>query len=99
MNAQRRDTQTEMNVTNKSKRALSVPLPNGKTLFLGLGKTGQITKKSAKHPPLVELVEAGDLEIDETSRKRKVASSGGSVGPSGGQSGAPASDFRRTGDR
>lgn len=88
-----------MNITNKSKRALSVPLPHGKTLFLGLGKTGQITKKSAKHPPLVALVEAGDLELDDTSRQRKAASSGGPIGRSGGQGGGPANDFRRTGDR
>ena len=88
-----------MNISNKSKRPISVPLPGGKKLFLGPGKTGQIAAKSAEHPPLVELVEAGDLEIDESSRRHKSGSSDGQTARAGRQDGAPTSNIRRTGDR
>ena len=88
-----------MNITNKTKRPLKVPLPDGKKLFLGPGKTGQITPKAAEHPPLVELIEAGDRETDESSGGRNSPASDSHAGPSGGQSGAPSANIRRTGDR
>lgn len=87
-----------MNITNKTKQPIRVPLPDGKKLFLGPGNTGQITDKAAEHPPLVELVEAGDLETDDASRGRRAGSSGGSAA-GGSQGSAPQSNIRRTGDR
>ena len=42
-----------MDITNKSKKPLSVPLPGGKKLFLQPGKTGQVTAKALQHPPRV----------------------------------------------
>lgn len=50
-------------IKNLTRKPLSVPLPRGKRLFLGPGKTGQIDSKSTAHPPLVALVEAGELEL------------------------------------
>lgn len=88
-----------MNITNKTKRPLKVPLPGGKKLFLGPGKTGQITSKAAEHPPLIELIEAGDIETDGASSGQKSTSSDSHAGPSRGQSGAPSANIRRTGDR
>ena len=89
-----------MNITNKTRRPIRVPLPEGKKLFLGPGKTGQITSKSAQHPPLVELLNSGDLELDETGQQQSGATPGGPASPSTGQSGgAPSSNIRRTGDR
>lgn len=50
-------------IKNLSRKAVSVPLPGGRKLFLGPGKSGQITPKAAEHPPLLALVEAGDVEL------------------------------------
>jgi len=50
-------------VTNKTQRPVSVPLPRGKTLHLGPGKTGQIASNDADHPGLTKLAEAGTIEI------------------------------------
>ena len=52
-----------MTVSNKTHKPLSVPLPGGKTLHLGPGKTGQISAKAAEDPRLKKLVDAGDIEI------------------------------------
>ena len=38
-----------MDITNKSRKPLSVPLPGGKKLFLGPGKTGQVSPKALDH--------------------------------------------------
>ena len=88
-----------MNITNKTARPISVPLDGGKKLFLGPGKTGQITPKSAEHPPLVKLIEAGDLEIDDKGRNENVSSSGSPASQPGSQTSFPTTNIRKTGDR
>ena len=88
-----------MNITNKTSRPISVPLPGGKKLFLGPGKTGQITPKSAEHPPLLSLVETGDLELDDSHRQRDAGSSNAAMGRPGSQGAGPSSHLRHTGDR
>ena len=88
-----------MDITNKTNRPISVPLPGGKKLFLGPRKTGQVNAKAAEHPPLVKLVEAGDLEIDETGRQHKTASTDAPLARTGSQASGPTSNIRRTGDR
>ena len=50
-------------IANKTQKPLSVPLPRGKTLHLGPGKTGQISSEAAEHPPLAKLVHAGEIEV------------------------------------
>ncbi len=64
-------------IRNNSARPLVVPLPHGKTLHLGPGKSGQIRFQAVDHPPLRKMVEEGDLEIlgEEAGR------SGGSTEP------------------
>ena len=86
-----------MDITNKTSRPISVPLPDGKKLFLGPGKTGQISAKSAEHGPLLKIVEAGELELDDTNRQQK--GSDGPSGRTGSQSSGPTGNIRRTGDR
>ena len=55
-----------MDITNKTRKPLRLPLPGGKRLFLGPGKTGQVSPKALEHPPLVKLLEAGDrIEVVE----------------------------------
>lgn len=50
-------------IRNKTPKPLSVPLPDGKRLFLSPGKTGQIATRAADHAPLLVLVESGKIEI------------------------------------
>ncbi len=88
-----------MDIINKTNRPISVPLPGGKKLFLGPGKTGQVNAKAVEHPPLVKLVEAGDLEIDESRRQHNSASTDAPSAPTGSQASGPTGNIRRTGDR
>jgi hypothetical protein len=88
-----------MNITNVAKHSISVSLPKGKKLFLGPGKSGQITAKAAQHPPLMKLVEAGELEIDAEVSHKSGSSFDGAAGRGKGQSGGSGSEIRRTGNR
>jgi hypothetical protein len=69
-----------MDITNKTRKPLSVPLPGGKTLFLGPGKTGQVTAKALEYRPLAKLLEAGDVETSEAAAKR-LSGGGTTEGP------------------
>ena len=87
-------------VVNKTPKPLRVPLPQGKTLHLGPMKSGQIAPKAAEHPPLLKLVEAGELEIQEVGKAGPANHEHGhgphaSTTPQGGQSPQQA----RKGDR
>jgi len=77
-------------IKNKTKRPLRVPLPQGKTLHLGPGKSGQVTAKALQHAPLAKLVEAGDLEIEDEGK-------GSLGGAHGGQAGLSASEGHEAG--
>jgi hypothetical protein len=68
-------------ISNKTQRPLSVPLPRGKVLHLGPGKTGQIASNAADHPPLKELIDSGSLEIVGEGH----GSTGATGGPRGGR--------------
>jgi hypothetical protein len=57
-------------VSNKTQKPLSVPLPGGKTLHLGPGRTGQISAKAAGDLRLKKLLDAGEIElVDDDSRR------------------------------
>jgi hypothetical protein len=88
-----------MEVRNTAKRPLKVPLPGGKRLFLGIGGSGQITPKSAEHPPVKKLIEAGELEITDSSHAgvETITGQGGQVKSSSARGGSQSS--RQTGDR
>ena len=90
-----------MDVTNRSKKPLIVPLPGGKRLFLSPGKTGQVSPKALEHPPVAKLLESGDLESAEGAHGPKSRGGGKGSGPSGGSS-APkggSGAARQSGDR
>ncbi len=85
-------------IKNIAKKPLSVPLPGGKRLFLGPGKEGRIGPRADEHPPVVALVEAGDLEIvPDAGKSGGKGGGGGGKGPSG-QSHNPAKTVFRSGD-
>jgi hypothetical protein len=86
-------------VSNKTHRPLSVPLPRGKKLHLGPGKTGQIAANALEHPPLKKLVEAGEVEIVDESQARGdgPGDAKGRGGPTQGHSSGGV--IRRSGDR
>lgn len=87
-----------MNITNKTKKPFSVPLPAGKKLFLGPGKTGQVTPKALEHPPVAKLIADGDLEADDTDVKASKTTTGSSGGPGGARHGTSGA-MRQSGDR
>ena len=47
-----------MEIRNKTRLPLRVPLPGGKKLHLGPGQAGQVTPKALEHPPLKALLGA-----------------------------------------
>jgi hypothetical protein len=87
-----------MDITNKTQKPMNVPLPGGKRLFLAPGKTGQVSNKALEYPPLVKLLEAGDIETAGGGSKRK---DGGAenVGASAGSRHGGTSAKRQSGDR
>ena len=91
-----------MDITNKSKKPLTVPLPGGKKLFLGPGKTGQISPKAAARPAIQKLIEAGDIEVADAKRSSGEGgtSSSSAMGrPASGASRAQGGAMRQSGDR
>lgn len=89
-----------MNIMNKTNRPLTVPLPQGKKLFLGAGKSGQINAKAAQHPALKKMIDAGELEILNGGKNGPVRTSG-SKGAIGGASSSHArgAAINKGGDR
>ena len=90
---------TVMDIINKTHKPLSIPLPGGKRLFLGPGKTAQLTDKTLERPALVRLLEAGDIEKTGESAKRTEGAGGGQIGPSGGPRTGGTGAMRQSGDR
>jgi hypothetical protein len=89
-----------MEIKNNSKKPLKVPLPGGKSLFLGPNAKGQVSDKSAEHPPFQEMVESGAIEVIVGGRAKTTGSLSDSKGISGsntGKSGGAA--MRKSGDR
>lgn len=94
-----------MDIQNKTRRPLRIPLPGGKKLHLGPGKTGQITPKAGEHPPIKKLIDEGELEVVGEGKSIGTGGSSGGSGSSGGtgvnptQGGPATGGVRHTGDR
>jgi hypothetical protein len=88
-----------MDVTNKSKKPLMLPLPGNKKLFLGPGKTGQVSPKALEHPPLAKLIESGDVVAADGDHKETKGGSGSSASSTGLFQGGPSGAPRQSGDR
>jgi hypothetical protein len=88
-----------LEISNKTKRPIKVPLPGGKTLFLGPSGKGKIVPKAAEHPPLKALIDSGDLEIVFGGHSKSKGSGGGNASPGGSQNDGGSGSLRHTGDR
>ena len=88
-----------MDITNQSRRPLTISLPGGKKLRLGPLKTGQITARDAEHPAVQKLVEDGTIEISQGGGSWKSRSSGGNVSGSPSQRRGPGAAQRQSGDQ
>ena len=92
-------------IKNKSAMPVKVPLPGGKTLFLGPGKVSEIADKALDHPGVKKLVDEGVLELlgHRTSsqspvggqRGPKPSSAPGTGGGGGGGAGGPPPSWDR----
>lgn len=54
-------------VKNLSASPLRIPLPGGKTLHLGPGKSASIRDSAADHPGLKKLCDDGQVELGEVT--------------------------------
>ncbi|MFI5398951.1 MAG: hypothetical protein ACHQ9S_25755 [Candidatus Binatia bacterium] len=86
-------------VSNKTQKPLSVPLPGGKTLHLGPGKTAQISAKAVEDPRLKKLVDAGEIEIVDEDPRSTAGPGGGPRGRTSTYGHTSGSGGRRSGDR
>ncbi len=67
-------------VTNKTRKPLAIPLPRGKTLHLGPGRTAEIAADAATYSPLQKLVAAGDIEVHDEHSHSATGAGGGTAG-------------------
>ena len=86
-------------VSNKTQKPLSVPLPGGKTLHLGPGKTGQISARAVEDPRLKKLVDAGEIEVVVEDARSTASPGAGGRGRNFLLGHASSSGGRRSGDR
>jgi hypothetical protein len=86
-------------VSNKTQKPLSVPLPGGKTLHLGPGKTAQISAKAVEDPRLKKLVDSGEIEIVDEDPRLTAGPGGGPRGRTSTYGHTSGSGGRRSGDR
>ena len=84
-------------VSNKTNRPLSVPLPGGKKLHLGPGKSGQVTAGATEHAQLKKMIDAGEIEILAEGQRSADGGTGGKRGQA--QAGRAPGVGRRGGDR
>ena len=86
-------------ISNMTRRPIRIPLPGGKSLHLGPGKTGQIQDRAAETPALMRLIDAGEIEIhDEGSAQTATADRpGGAHAATHGHT--PSTMIRPKGDR
>ncbi len=85
-------------ILNRTAGPLKVPLPGGRLLHLGPGKTGQVSDDAFEHATLSEMLEAGDIEIVDDDSGRRGGPHGGH-GHGGDRGHHPTAVIRPKGDR
>ena len=87
-------------VRNTTHQPLRVALPQGRSLFLGPTKTGEISTNALEHPGVKKLIEAGSLEIvDGALTSHALRGSAKEGHPSAGGGHSPGGRVQRRGDR
>ena len=86
-------------VSNKTQKPLSVPLPGGKTLHLGPGKTGQVSARAVEETRFKKLVEAGEIEVIAEDARSTTGRAGAGRGRNFMVGHSSSSGARRSGDR
>jgi anaerobic selenocysteine-containing dehydrogenase len=86
-------------ISNKTQKPLSVPLPRGKTLHLGPGRTAEVASNACDYAPLKRLVESAEIEIFDEPNEVAVGAGGGRAGRPWAGPHASGSASRRSGDR
>ena len=86
-------------IKNKTRRPLVVPLPRGKKLHLGPGKTGQIAAEAVNHAGLVKLADAGEIEILDETQTALETETRGKIGRGAPGESTASGVARRGGDR
>lgn len=86
-------------VSNKTQRPISVPLPRGKTLHLGPGRSAAIASNADDYAPLKKLVEAGQIEILDERNDVAAGAAGGKAGRAWAGTHSSSNASRRSGDR
>ena len=65
---------------NKSRKPIRIPLPGGKIMFLGPGKSGQISDRHAALPAVQTLIDAGSVAVaGESAHAETTGGAGGQV--------------------
>lgn len=88
-----------MDIINKTKKPISIPLAAGKKLFLGPGKTGQVTPKTIERPIVAKMIEDGELEAVDGKFKSAPSTSGKSGAAPGSRHSGGSGAMRQSGDR
>jgi len=86
-------------ISNKTRKPLSIPLPGGKTLHLGPGKTGQIGASAVDYAQVRKLVEAGEIEVVSEDSRPADGPGGARRGSTSRHGYGSGSGSRRSGDR
>jgi len=86
-------------ISNKTQRPVSVPLPDGKTLHLSPGKTGQVSAKAVETPQFRKLVDAGQIEVVDEKAQPTAGPGGSKKGRAFVTGHSSAGTIRRSGNR
>jgi hypothetical protein len=84
---------------NKSHKPIRIPLPGGRTLFLGPGKSGQIADRHAALPAVARLIDEGTVVLADEAAHADAAGSGGGQEHQSTHGHAPVKVVRPRGDR
>ena len=86
-------------IRNNGHKPVRVPLPQGKTLFLGPGKSGQITPHAVDHPGVQKLLAAGEIELTTEAQHGQRPEGTGGGGHPATHGHVPTTQAPRRGDR
>ena len=89
-----------MEIKNTTRKPIKVPLPAGKSLFLGPNAIGQVSDKAVEHLEFKELLENGTIEmlVSGRSKTNSPSSTTGNISNSSGHKGGGGA-IRKSGDR